>query len=55
LEKFKRTYDNCNVSIRWKDDPSLGKWVSNQRRLYKVEKLESLAFQWLISKTFKKY
>jgi hypothetical protein len=54
LKAYKRKIGDCNVPVRWKANPQLGKWVSNQRGIYKngkleddrVAKLNELGFQW---------
>mmetsp|Transcript_32474 Transcript_32474/g.58704 ORF Transcript_32474/g.58704 Transcript_32474/m.58704 type:complete len:359 (-) Transcript_32474:308-1384(-) len=40
LVKFKGKHGHCNVTQRYLDNPSLGKWVNEQRRGYKGKKLE---------------
>ena len=64
LKKFKAQYGHCNVPADYESNKSLGQWVSNQRQKYKlllqgsksalteerVEKLESLGFEWRILK-----
>jgi hypothetical protein len=52
LKAYRREYLDCCVPRQFKEDPSLGIWVSNQRALYKrgalpshrKEKLESVKF-----------
>ncbi|GFH62020.1 hypothetical protein CTEN210_18496 [Chaetoceros tenuissimus] len=62
LQKFKKTFGHCNVPNRFKDDPSLGHWVTDIRGAYKkiqlgekpklnlthanIEKLEEMGFEW---------
>jgi hypothetical protein len=59
LQTYHKDRGNCNVPNKWKDDPSLGFWVSSQRTLYKkmktgesdmdqnrIEKMEELGFEW---------
>lgn len=60
LATFKKTHDHCSVPNRYQEDPSLGCWVSTQRRLYKKaqlhrgegllpersNRLETLGFEW---------
>lgn len=59
LQTYHKNYGNCNVPNKWKEDPSLGSWVSSQRTRYKkmktgesdmdqnrIEKLEELGFEW---------
>jgi hypothetical protein len=59
LQTYHKDHGNCNVTNKWKDDPSMGSWVSSQRTLYKkmktgesdmdqnrIEKLEELGFEW---------
>jgi hypothetical protein len=33
LAAYKAAHDDCNVPKRWAEDPRLGNWVNNQRRL----------------------
>ncbi|CAB9496719.1 helicase [Seminavis robusta] len=60
LEEFKEKEGHCNVPNRYPDDPSLGCWVSTQRRHYKksltnpgeglskerAAKLVAMGFEW---------
>jgi len=54
LLQFKSRTGNCDVPTRYKDDPSLGVWVANQRRLRNAGKLnaakqrllEEIGFTW---------
>jgi hypothetical protein len=59
LKEYHPTKGNSNVPQQWKEDRSLGTWVCNQRKKYKlmktgvadmdperVQKLESLGFEW---------
>jgi len=54
LLQFKSKTGNCDVPARYKDDPSLGVWVANQRRLKNSGKLnitkerllEEIGFKW---------
>jgi predicted transcriptional regulator len=64
LQQFKVKHGHCNVPNQYKDDPSLGKWVSRMRETYKkiqlrqkpkcrltqaqIEKLEEIGIQWEI-------
>jgi hypothetical protein len=32
LARYKAEHGDCNVPLRWGEDPGLGQWVSNQRR-----------------------
>jgi len=36
LRDFKEKHGHCLVTIRYKDNPTLGKWVNNQREQYKL-------------------
>ena len=60
LKEYKRIDGDCNVPHHYEKDPSLGIWVSNQRRKYaqmkdgktfmdpdRMRKLELLGFEWL--------
>jgi hypothetical protein len=57
LKAYRREYLDCCVPKGFKEDPSLGKWVSNQRQLnkrhkftpHRKEKLESVKFTWSIN------
>lgn len=31
LRAYKKRFSNCRVPVKWKEDPQLGAWVSNQR------------------------
>ena len=52
LEKYRQQHGDCLVPQHYKEDPSLGKWVSKQRRNYskldpiRRERLESIGFVW---------
>jgi superfamily II DNA or RNA helicase len=54
LLQFKSRTGNCDVPTAYKDDPSLGQWVANQRRLKNAGKLkvtrqrllEEVGFTW---------
>jgi translation initiation factor 2 alpha subunit (eIF-2alpha) len=59
LKQYHRTKGDCNVPVQWKEDVSLGAWVSNQRKSYirmktggsymnpdRIQKLEQLGFEW---------
>ena len=54
LIEYKNKYGNCNVPQKWKGNPSLGKWVSDQRKKWRdktlksehQERLEMLGFTW---------
>jgi len=61
LIKYRRVNGDCNVPRGWKQDPSLGLWVHNQRKRYgemqageanmdsgRIQKLEELGFQWTL-------
>jgi hypothetical protein len=55
LEQYLQIHGNCLVPQRYKQDPSLGLWVSTQRsRREKFdpthnERLESIGFVWHVS------
>ncbi|GBL46118.1 helicase, putative [Sulfuriferula multivorans] len=54
LEEYKNKYGSCDVPQKWKENPSLGKWVSDQRKKWRdktltaerVKRLESLGITW---------
>ncbi len=54
LEQYKKQYGDCQVPVNWKENPSLGTWVSTQRTLakkgkldpVKKKKLEDVGFVW---------
>ena len=54
LVEYKNTYGHCNVSQKWKENPALGKWVSDQRKKWrdknidqeKIDLLNALGFVW---------
>jgi hypothetical protein len=56
LQKYREKHGNCNVPRRFKDDPSLGNWVFNQRKRHheasadRIERLESIGFVWEINR-----
>ncbi len=58
LREFKAVHGHCNVPYRYPIDPTLGRWVQNQREFRKkrtlrkdrVERLEELGFQWVMRK-----
>ena len=63
LQKFREEHGDCNVPRRYKDDPSLGNWVVQQRKKYhyvavgcpaltndRIELFESIGFVWEIRK-----
>mmetsp|Transcript_23009 Transcript_23009/g.47800 ORF Transcript_23009/g.47800 Transcript_23009/m.47800 type:complete len:321 (+) Transcript_23009:156-1118(+) len=58
LKEFKAVNGHCNVPYRYSIDPTLGRWVQNQREFRKkrtlrkdrVERLEELGFQWIMRK-----
>ena len=39
LSAYKHDHGNCNVPALWKENPSLGKWCSNQRTSYRIKRL----------------
>jgi hypothetical protein len=57
LVRFKHKYGHCDVPRVWKEDPPLGHWVMNQRRLKttgklkpdREAKLNELQFTWSVS------
>merc|ERR1712194_261474 len=64
LATFRQKHGNCNVPTKYADDPSLGRWVSNQRANYmkqqeglsspitadRVAALNKLSFDWKYKK-----
>ncbi|GFH61929.1 hypothetical protein CTEN210_18405 [Chaetoceros tenuissimus] len=54
LKGYKERYGDCNVSVRYKENQPLGKWVYTQRSQYKQSKLSderikilnSIGFRW---------
>ncbi|MDM8567017.1 Helicase associated domain protein [Candidatus Halobeggiatoa sp. HSG11] len=58
LLKYKEVHGHCNVPLRWKENPQLGRWVITQRMLEKNEKLsqehiqrlEAIGFVWNTAK-----
>jgi hypothetical protein len=60
LVKHREQHGACNVPVRCVEDPSLGHWASNQRKLFRevktdgcpklpknrIDKLEEIGFQW---------
>jgi hypothetical protein len=59
LKEYRRIKCNCNVPRAWKENPSLGSWVNNQRMQYtkikngmavmepgRMQELEQLGFEW---------
>jgi hypothetical protein len=60
LKGFRDTHGHCNVPSGYKGNPSLGKWLANQRAKYKlyrggkpssmtatrIQQLEDLGFEW---------
>eukprot|EP00814_Leptocylindrus_danicus_P013717 CAMPEP_0116014170 /NCGR_PEP_ID=MMETSP0321-20121206/6131_1 /TAXON_ID=163516 /ORGANISM="Leptocylindrus danicus var. danicus, Strain B650" /LENGTH=385 /DNA_ID=CAMNT_0003483797 /DNA_START=143 /DNA_END=1303 /DNA_ORIENTATION=- len=42
LMEFKNTHGHCLVPQRYKENPNLGKWVSNQRKRFKLRKKKEL-------------
>jgi hypothetical protein len=64
LIEYKAEYGDCNVPVRWAEDPGLGKWVNNQRKgktkldrgepslgmtAARAVKLDALDFIWVFS------
>ena len=58
LKAYRRKHGNCNVPCRYAANPSLGRWVDNQRQSHKkgeipddrVERLEGLGFKWVVKR-----
>ncbi|MCX6907067.1 MAG: helicase associated domain-containing protein, partial [Verrucomicrobia bacterium] len=54
LLRYKQAHGNCDVPTEWKENPELGKWISNQRKLKKggylpqeqMRMLEEIGFNW---------
>ena len=52
LEKYRHLHGDCLVPRHYKEDPALGKWVSNQRSKRdhldsdRISRLESIGFVW---------
>ena len=54
LKEYKARFGDCNVPLRWKENPSLGVWVQEKRRALKKGKLslehisllDEIAFVW---------
>jgi len=65
LEAFKDIHGHCNVPNRYKDNPGLGLWCSDMRKVYKkiqqglpvdrnlspgrIELLEDIGFKWVLN------
>ena len=55
LVAYKKQYRNTNVPARYKEDPQLGIWCTNQRSMYinkslrkeRVSLLDSIGFEWV--------
>lgn len=60
LAAYKARHGNCRVPARWPENPALGLWVVNQRRVRKagklspdlIARLNSLGFEWLDGPAF---
>ena len=58
LAVYKDQYGDCGVSNRWPENPSLGNWVSTQRKAYnaapptistdRIARLNALGFDWSV-------
>lgn len=60
LVAFRETHGHCNAPTKWKQDKALGRWISTQRKQYKlyqagkrslltpekIARLESIGFEW---------
>jgi hypothetical protein len=63
LKKYKQKHGDCLVSQSDKEDPSLGRWVEMQRKVYannklrsdRRSKLESVGFVWVAGETLTSY
>jgi len=42
LLEYKKIHGNCNVPQKWSSNPSLGKWVSDQRKKWREKKLSNV-------------
>ena len=59
LEEYKVVHGHCRVPQHYKENPSLGIWVSNQRSSFKsdqlsderIAQLNAIGFEWSILKT----
>ena len=40
LVEYKNTYGHCNVPQKWKENPALGKWVSDQRKKWRDKNID---------------
>ncbi|HZL77450.1 MAG TPA: Helicase associated domain protein [Candidatus Limnocylindrales bacterium] len=47
LLEFKGTHGHCNVPTEWPENPALGNWLSVQRGLKRIGKLDPEKQQWL--------
>ena len=54
LKKYKALHGDCNVPAGYKENPSLGAWVNNQRTLWKKGGLDPEREQMFVDLGFKK-
>ncbi len=56
LVSYKETFGHCNVTVRWKQNRTLGLWVHRQRAhkkdnllpQHRIQRLEEIGFQWKV-------
>lgn len=54
LKLYKERFGNCDVPVKWSENPQLGVWVANQRHHLKVGKLSDEKQKLLIELGFEK-
>jgi hypothetical protein len=63
LLQYKHEHGDCLVPQNYEEDPSLGRWVATQRKVYannklrsdRRSKLESVGFVWVLGKSLTSY